>query len=108
MKKIQVCMGYRCRENFSAESLKIIEEHCNQKADVVDDSRETIIQTTGCLGGCECGPNMLLNGEMFQGMNTKKTSQMLKEKFPQNSRTDKPVTPKKEFPMDNVTDLLNF
>lgn len=56
---LRICVGPTCGVNFSSDLLAEMEDH--PRADVA-------VERCGCLGHCEEGPNLMLNGAVHVGM----------------------------------------
>ena len=56
---LRICVGPTCGVNFSSDLLAETEDHPQGDVDV---------QRCGCLGHCEEGPNMMLNGTVHTDM----------------------------------------
>lgn len=57
--QLKICFGPTCSTNFSEDLLAITEN--SSRADLK-------IDCCGCLGHCEDGPNVMLNGTVRVGM----------------------------------------
>ena len=61
--KIELCMGSSCFARGNAEVLKVLEQRL---------ASETFegIELSGhpCLGQCSCGPNIRVDGKLYQGL----------------------------------------
>ena len=57
--RLRICVGPTCGVNFSSDLLAEAED--NPRADVE-------VQRCGCLGHCEEGPNLMLNGVVHMDM----------------------------------------
>ena len=56
---LRICVGPTCGINFSSDLLAETEDH--PRADME-------VQRCGCLGHCEEGPNLMLNGTVYTDM----------------------------------------
>ena len=57
--RLRICVGPTCGVNFSNDLLDETEDH--PRADLE-------VERCGCLGHCEEGPNLLLNGTVYVDM----------------------------------------
>ena len=58
MHLIRVCTYDRCRSRFSEDSLKAAERELGIKAGESTADQKFKLETCGCLGGCNMGPNV--------------------------------------------------
>lgn len=61
--KIELCMGSSCFARGNAEVLKVLEQRLSSK--IFEN-----VELTGhlCLGQCSCGPNIRVDGKLYQGL----------------------------------------
>ena len=56
---LRICVGPTCGVNFSSDLLDEMEDHPRD---------DVAVERCGCLGHCEEGPNLMLNGTVHADM----------------------------------------
>lgn len=75
MVKISVCTGYSCRLNASERLL----ERLQKAVDAAAKAGEITVAETFCMGECDSGPCVRVNGVKFRGVQAEKAETFLME-----------------------------
>lgn len=78
---IKVCMDSRCQSNSSGETMKALEHHLNIKKGQSTKDGMFSLNTCLCLHQCQKGPNVLVNGELFSGVDSARVPHLLDQFF---------------------------
>ncbi len=73
MKRILICMGSSCFARENRENLLLIEEYL--KSHGLTDSVH--IEGSLCIGECSKGPNLVIDGTMYHGVDPEKINEIL-------------------------------
>ncbi|PKN80922.1 MAG: NADH-quinone oxidoreductase subunit F [Candidatus Cloacimonetes bacterium HGW-Cloacimonetes-1] len=73
MKRILICMGSSCFARENRENLRIIEDYL--KSHGLTDSVH--IDGSLCIGECSKGPNLVIDGTMYHGVDPEKLNEIL-------------------------------
>lgn len=74
--KIQVCDGANCQTKGVDKIIEAIEAFSNQK-EGDDNNPKLKIERMSCLGRCLQGPNVIINGTIYEKMDTGKVIEIL-------------------------------
>lgn len=75
--KIVICMGSSCFARGNEENLRTIEQFV--KANHLEDRVE--LSGSGCTGECAKGPNLVIDGVVYNRMEKEALIDLLEEKF---------------------------
>jgi NADH:ubiquinone oxidoreductase subunit E len=75
--EITICMGSSCFARGNELNLKIIEQYLKEKG--LD--AEIKLSGSCCEGNCAEGPNIMINGEIFQGVEKETLIDLLNDKL---------------------------
>lgn len=76
--RIRVCTGMSCSMNGGGHRLEHAFEEALQKAGVTD---QVELLTAHCLGSCESGPCVRIDGEKFHHVHEEDVLQLLQEEI---------------------------
>ncbi|RLE12640.1 NADH-quinone oxidoreductase subunit NuoE [Candidatus Aerophobetes bacterium] len=82
---ITVCLGTACHVRGGQRVLEEIERRINVKPGETSEDKQFTLETVNCLGCCAIGPIVVIDGEYYGQMNTRKVASLL-EKY---SKKDK-------------------
>ncbi len=73
--KIEICMGSSCFARGNAQVLKTLELYAAQ-------FQELEIELTGhlCLADCSKGPNLVIDGELFHGLQPEEVISLIEQR----------------------------
>lgn len=74
---IQICNSANCCLKNSDAIIEVIENFFHQKSG--DENQKIKIEKISCLGRCLQGPNVVINGTIYEKMNTAKIIEILRQ-----------------------------
>lgn len=85
---ISVCMGTACHVRGAPRIADEIQRRLNIKAGQTSKDNKFTFEVVNCLGACALGPLMVIDGEYFGKMTTRKVESVLK-RYKKSSRSQK-------------------
>lgn len=86
---ISVCMGTACHVRGAEKILDEIQRALKIKPGQTSEDLQFTLETVNCLGVCALGPLMVINGEYYGSMSTKKVGAVLKKYLNQEKNAKK-------------------
>jgi len=86
---ISVCMGTACHVRGAEKILDEIQRTLKIKPGQTSEDLQFTLETVNCLGACALGPLMVINGEYYGSMTTKKVGAVLKRYTAQEKNAKK-------------------
>lgn len=77
---IRVCRGTACHVRGGKTILKLVKKHLGIDEGETTEDLEYTLETVACIGVCALAPSMMINQQVYGGMNPKKVGQLLKRK----------------------------
>lgn len=74
---ISVCLGTACHVRGGVKIVEAIESFIHILPGETTDDRKFTLETVRCLGACALGPIMVVNGNYYGNMTSKKVSEVL-------------------------------
>ncbi len=72
---IEICMGSSCFARGNRNNLKIIETY------LARNRIDCVLRGRGCVGKCRSGPNLSIDGEIFERVDSESLIDLLDAKF---------------------------
>jgi NADH-quinone oxidoreductase subunit E len=82
---IKVCRGTACHIRGSSNVLAEMEKQLGIKAGETTSDMEYTLETIACIGACALAPTMMIDGETYGKMTTKKVAEVLVDRNSRNS-----------------------
>lgn len=73
------CSGRRCGQKGSILNLKVIKEELGINLDETTKDGKIRLTTQNCFKSCGLGPNIMVNGKLYNHMDEEKTRALLRE-----------------------------
>jgi len=83
MSEIHICLGSSCFSRGNAENLRVIQQY------LADRGLNIRITVTGhlCEDQCSSGPNLVVDGRMYHGLDAAGVRALLGDRFGEGERT---------------------
>ncbi len=78
-KEVVCCSGPRCKQNGSFEVIKTMREELGLNFGEVSKDGKIRLSSQNCFKNCKNGPNVVVNGKMYEHMDKKKVKELVKE-----------------------------
>ena len=76
---VTVCLGTACHVRGAKRILAEVQKKLNVKRGETTEDKMFTLETVNCLGACALGPIMVVDGEYFGQMSTRKVDSVLEE-----------------------------
>lgn len=73
------CSGSRCAKNGSLEVLKTVKDTLNLDFDETSKDGRVRLSTQNCFKKCNLGPNIMVNGKIYNHMNKEKAKNLMED-----------------------------
>ena len=77
---IRVCRGTACHVRGGKTILKLVKQHLGIEEGETTADLEYTLETVACIGVCALAPSMMINQQVYGGMNPKKVGQLFNRK----------------------------
>ena len=77
MKRITVCIGRACKNNFSEDIIKEVSKKLKCKLNEYSEDGQFEFLSANCMNNCEHGPSVKIDEELYPAMTPKEVKKLI-------------------------------